>query len=118
MLAPALTAYTDTHHHHVEVSVHGPLATIDHGAALSAACLPLPAGYGLVVDLSSVTFVTDTGLRCLQDLATAARAAGSPIAFVCSELMLRAELVLADLDTLAPVLQALEQAYPLVGAAA
>jgi len=30
----------------------------------------------------------------------------------------RAELVLADLDTVAPVLQAPEQAYPLVGFAA
>jgi hypothetical protein len=37
---------------------------------------------------------------------------------VCSELIMRAELVLADLDTIAPVLQADEQAFPIVGYAA
>jgi hypothetical protein len=118
MLAPALTAHTDLHRHHVSVTVAGPLATADHGAALHAACFPLPPGYGLLVDLSSVTFVTDAGVQGLRELATEARVCGHPIAFVCAELILRAELVLADLDTLAPVLQAPEQAYPLVGFAA
>ena len=118
MLAPALTAFADTQRHHVSVSVAGPLATAEHGAALQTACLPLPPRYGLVVDLSAVTFVTDTGVNSLKELALATRDQGHPIAFVCSELMLRAELVLSDLDTIAPVLQAPEQAYPLVGFAA
>lgn len=118
MLAPALTAYTDTQRHHVSVAVHGPLATADHASALLAACDPLPPGYGLLVDLTGVTFVTDTGLRGLRDLAVSLSSAGHAIAFVCAELMLRAELILADLDTVAPVLQAAEQAYPLVGFAA
>lgn len=118
MLAPSLVAHADLHRHHVSVAVSGPLATVDHGAALQTACLPLPHGYGLIVDLSGVTFVTDTGLHGLKELARRTFAAGHSIAFVCSELMLRAELVLADLDTVAPVLQAPEQAYPLVGFAA
>ena len=118
MLAPALTAHTDLHRHHVSVTVAGPLATADHGAALHAACFPLPPGYGLLIDLSSVTFLTDAGLQGLREVATESRVTGHPIAFVCAELILRAELVLADLDTLAPVMQAAEQAYPLVGFAA
>ncbi|HAP78462.1 MAG TPA: hypothetical protein DCR14_20560 [Acidimicrobiaceae bacterium] len=118
MLAPELTAHTDTHRHHVAVGVSGPFATADHGAALHTACMPLPPGYGLVVDLSRVTVITDAGVNALKELAQRVRSAGQAVAFVCTELMLRAELVLADLDTVAPVLQAPEQAYPLVGFAA
>lgn len=118
MLAPSLTAHADLTRHHVAVSVHGPLATADHGAALRAACLPLPRTYGLLVNLSEVTVVTETGLQALRSLALDTVNAGHRLAFVCSELMLRAELVLADLDTLAPVVQAEEEAFPLVGWAA
>lgn len=118
MLAPALTAHTDTQNRHLDVSITGPLATSQHGAALQIACLPLPHGYGLIVDLSNVTFITDTGVDALKTLASTAKDAGHPIAFVCSELIMRAELVLADLDLLAPVLQAPEQALALVGRAA
>ena len=54
----------------------------------------------------------------LRDLAKAVAESGHRIAFVCSELILRSELILGDLDMLAPVLQADEQALPLVGFAA
>ena len=118
MLAPTLTTHTDTQNHHLRVSISGPLATNQHGAALQVTCLPLPHGYGLVVDLSQVTFITDTGVDGLKTLASTAKSAGNPVAFVCSELIMRAELVLADLDLLAPVLQAPEQALALVGRAA
>ena len=118
MLAPALTAHTDLLRHHVAVSVSGPLATDDHGAALIEACLPLPPTYGLLVNLSAVTVLTESGMRGLRALAKAAAETGHRVAFVCSELILRSELILADLDMLAPVLQADEQALPLVGYAA
>jgi anti-anti-sigma regulatory factor len=118
MLAPTLTAHTDLHRHHIVVAVHGPLTTADHGSALRTACLPLPPTYGLIVNLSEVTVITEAGLAALRGLAISTHAAGHRIAFVCNELLLRAELVLADLDTLAPVLQAEEQAFPLVGFAA
>ena len=118
MLAPALTAHTDLHRHHVAVSVAGPLATEDHAAALQAACLPLPRTYGLIVNLNGLTVITEAGLSGLRQLAAAVHAAGHSIAFVCSELIMRAELVLADLDSLAPVLQADELACSIVGYAA
>lgn len=118
MLAPSLTAHADLARHHVSVAVHGPLATADHGSALRLACLPLPRTYGLLVNLSAVTVLTETGLKALRSLALDAVGAGHRVAFVCSELMLRAELVLADLDTIVPVVQAEEEAFPLVGYAA
>lgn len=118
MLAPALTAHTDLHRHHVAVSVTGPLATAEHAASVNAACMPLPPTYGLLVNLSAVTVLTDAGLNGLRELAKTASAAGHRVAFVCSELIMRAELVLSDLDLFAPVLQADEQAFPLVGYAA
>jgi len=118
MLAPALTAHTDLRRHHVAVSVTGPLTTADHGAALFEACLPLPPTYGLMVNLSAVTILTETGMCGLRELARATVRTGHRVAFVCSELILRSELILGDLDVLAPVLQADEQAFPLVGYAA
>ena len=118
MLAPTFTAQADLHRHHVAVAVHGPLATQAHGDALLGACLPLPTTYGLIVNLSGITIVTDTGVRALRDLAEAVANAGHRIAFVCAELLLRAELLLADLDRSAPLLDAEERAWPLVGFAA
>ena len=118
MLAPTLTAHTDLHRHHVAVGVTGPLATADHTAALATACLPLPPTYGLLVNLSSVTILTEAGMSGLRDLAKRVTASGHQMAFVCSELIMRAELILGDLDMFAPVMQADEQALPLVGYAA
>lgn len=118
MLAPALTAHADMHRHHIAVSVSGPFTTEDHADALRAVCFPLPRTYGLIINLSAVTIITDAGLRGLRQLAQVVHAAGHSIAFVCSELIMRAELVLADLDTLAPVLQDDQQAYAIVGYAA
>jgi hypothetical protein len=46
------------------------------------------------------------------------RNAGHSVAFVCTELIMRAELILADLDTLAPVLEDDQHAFAIVGYAA
>lgn len=118
MLAPSLTAHADLVRHHIAVAVEGPLATADHGAALTTACLPLPRTYGLLVNLSGVTSLTQTGLEALRSIAHEAVRSGHRVAFVCTELMLRSELVLADLDTVAPVLPTEDDAAPLVGWAA
>jgi anti-anti-sigma regulatory factor len=118
MLAPSFTAHADLHRHHVAVAVHGPLATAAHGDALLGACMPLPSTYGLIVNLSGITIITDTGVRALRELAKAVTTAGHRIAFVCAELLLRADLLLADLDSSAPLLDAEENAWALVGFAA
>lgn len=118
MLAPALSAHTDLHRHHVVIAVTGPLTTPDHAAALQAACLPLPPTYGLLINLSAVTSLTEAGIDGLRQLAADVQASGHLIAFVCHDSVLRQGLLLAELDTIAPVLQAEEEAVPLVGYAA
>jgi anti-anti-sigma regulatory factor len=118
MLAPALTAHADMRRHHIAVSVSGPLTTEDHADALKAVCMPLPRTYGLIVNLSGVTVITEAGLKGLRQLAQVVRSAGHSVAFVCSELIMRAELILADLDTLAPVLEDDQHAFAIVGYAA
>lgn len=118
MLAPALSAHTDLLRHHVVIAVSGPLTTADHAAALAAACLPLPPTYGLLVNLSDITSVTETGIEGLRCLARSTQAEGHPIAFVCGRSVLREALLLAGLDAAAPVLAADELAAPLVGYAA
>jgi len=100
------------------IAVTGPLTTDDHAAALRAACLPLPPTYGLLINLSDVTSITEAGIEGLRALASTAKDDGHLIAFVCSRSMLREALLLAELDSIAPVLEADEQAAPLVGYAA
>jgi len=118
MLAPELTTRTDEQRRHTTMTVTGPIATADHGAAILAACAQIPTDHSLVVNLSAVTFLTETGVRALRHLAHSVSATGRSVAFVCAELILRAELLLGDLDLLAPVLQADEQAFAVIDRAA
>ncbi len=98
--------------------MNGPLTTEDHAAALTAACLPLPPTYGLLINLSEVTSITESGIAGLRLLADAAHDGGHLIAFVCSKSILREALILMELDSVAPLLEADEDAIPLVGYAA
>jgi anti-anti-sigma regulatory factor len=118
MLVPTITAHTDPAHRIVSVSVSGPLLTVEHAAALLQACGGVAQWNGLLIDLSGVTAISDTGVRALRDRAHASALTGQRLAFVCSELLLRAELVLADLDTLAPVLASSDDALVLAAMAA
>jgi anti-anti-sigma regulatory factor len=118
MLSPTLTAHTDTFRHVTMVGVSGPIVNRKHAASIRNTCLIGPPAYGLVVNLSTVSLIAEVGLEALREIAQTCKARGQQVVFVCSELMMRSELILADLDTLAPVLQSEEQAVPLVGAAA
>lgn len=118
MLAPELSTKVHSQHGHITLRVVGPLATAEHASALLAACLDLDDGRALVVNLSGITILTETGVRGLRDLARTMTADGRTVVFVCAELILRAELLLGDLDRLAPVLQADEQAVAVVSRAA
>jgi anti-anti-sigma regulatory factor len=118
MYSPTLTAHTDTFRHLIMVGVSGPIVNRDQAASIRSTCLTGPPSYGLVVNLSAVSLIAEVGMDALRDIATTCNERGQQVVFVCSELMMRSELILADLDTLAPVLQSEEQAVPLVGAAA
>ena len=118
MLTPILTAHTDTFRHVTVISVSGPIVNSEQATSIRSTCLIGPSSYGLVINLTGVSLLAEVGLDALREVAKVFTARGQQLVFVCSELMLRSELLLADLDTLAPVLQSEEQAVPLVHAAA
>jgi anti-anti-sigma regulatory factor len=100
------------------VSVAGPIVNREQAMSIRSACLIGPPSYGLVINLSGVSLLAEVGIEALRDVARICADRGQQLVFVCTELMLRSELILADLDTLAPVLQSEEQAVPLVSIAA
>ena len=118
MLTPILTAHTDTSRHLTMISVAGPIVNREQAMSIRSTCLIGPQSYGLVINLSGVSLIAEVGLDALRDVARTCSERGQQLVFVCAELMLRSELILADLDTLAPVLQSEEQAIPLVSVAA
>ena len=118
MLTPILTAHTDTFRHVTMISVAGPIVNHEQATSISSTCLIGPQSYGLVINLTGVSLIAEVGLDALREVARICAERGQQLVFVCAELMLRSELLLADLDTLAPVLQSEEQAVPLVSVAA
>ena len=118
MLTPILTAHTDTFRHVTMIAVAGPIINREQATSIRSTCLIGPTSYGLVINLSGVSLIAEVGLDALREVARTCTERGQQLVFVCSELMLRSELILADLDMLAPVLQSEEQALPLVSMAA
>lgn len=113
MLAPTIHHRSDPEHHLESIDVHGPFTTSDHVAALATVGSTLAAGAAgsaLVVNLTAVSAISEVGVDGLRSLARQCAADGRQLIFVCADEMMRSELVLADLDTLAPVVAADEQA--------
>ncbi len=100
------------------ISIAGPIINREQATSISSTCLIGPPSYGLVINLTGVSLLAEVGLDALREVAGVCAERGQQLVFVCSELMMRSELILADLDTLAPVLPSEEQAVPLVVAAA
>jgi anti-anti-sigma regulatory factor len=100
------------------IAVAGSIINREQAATILSTCLIGPPTYGLVINLTGVSLLTEVGLDALREVARVCADRQQQLAFVCSELILRSELILADLDMLAPVLQSEEQAVPLAGAAA
>lgn len=118
MLTPILTAHTDTYRHVTMIAVSGPIINREQAASIRSTCLIGPTSYGLVINLSGVSLIAEVALDALREVARTCAERSQQLVFVCSELMLRSELILADLDMLAPVLPSEEQAVPLVSVAA
>ena len=118
MLSPILIASTDTTRRLLVMTVEGPMIDPDHVDALRMVLPVVPAGYSLIVDLSGVSSFSDTAVEALRAVALEAAEQGQVMIVVCGDIERRTELVLADLDTLVPVVAAVEQALPLTQAAA
>jgi hypothetical protein len=118
MLSPILIASTDTTRQLLVMTVEGPMVDPDHVEALRMVLPAVPAGHSLIVDLSGASAFSDASLAALRSVAREAVDQGLVMIVVCGDLERRTELVLADLDTLVPVVEAVEQALPLTQAAA
>jgi len=118
VLTPTLTAHTDTYRHLTMISVMGPIINREQALSIRSTCLIGPPSYGMIINVSGVSLIAEVGLDALRDVAKTCKERGQQLVFVCTELMLRSELILADLDTLAPVLQSEDEAVPLVSIAA
>jgi len=100
------------------ISVAGPIINREQALSIRSTCLIGPPSYGMIINVSGVSLIAEVGLDALRDVAKTCAERGQQLVFVCTELMLRSELILADLDTLAPVLQSEDEAVPLVSIAA
>jgi anti-anti-sigma regulatory factor len=117
-LTPILTAHTDTSQRVTTIAIAGPIISRDQAETICSACLIGSPTDGLVINLTGVSLLAEVGLEALRSVANTCASRRQPLVFVCSELMLRSELILADLDTLAPVVQFEEEALTLLTPAA
>ena len=116
MLTPILTAHTDTSRHLTMISVAGPIINREQAASIRSTCLigPPTVRPGHQPHRACRCSPKSASRRFAKSPGVCADR-GQQLVFVCSELMLRSELILADLDTLAPGAASEEQAVPLVG---
>ena len=117
MLSPILVASTDARHQLLVMTVGGPMEDPDHVEGLRAVLAVVPSGYRLIVDLTEVVSFSADTIETLRSIARDAVEHGITMIVVCGDLAHRTELVLADLDTLVPVVEAVELALPITRAA-
>ena len=117
MLSPILVASTDPARHVAIMTVEGPLGDPRHTDSLRQALPALPLGYGFVIDLSAAWGLSEDSIEGLRNIARDATRSGQQVIFVCTDIEHRATLVVAGLDSLAPVVGTVEDAIPLVQAA-
>ncbi len=118
MLSPVLCSRTDATLGAVILTVSGPLTTSDHIAGLQHTLGGVPRGFSLIIEMDEMTTLSTAGLRGLRELAGAATSEGVWMIIVSESLDVRANLILSDLDSLAPILHNLAQARQIVAAAA
>ena len=102
----------------VIATVSGALTSCDEIDALRHTLDTVPSGYSLVIELDAMTTLSAASLGCLRDLALMATRHGTRLILVSESLDVRANLILADLDSLAPVLHSMAQAGHIIAAAA
>jgi len=118
MSEPVFCLRTDAQLGMVIATISGTLSTCDQINQLTHTLDDVPRGYSLIIELDAMTTLTAQSIGCLRNLAMAATRDGVRMILVSESLDVRANLVLADLDSLAPVLHNLTQASQVVAAAA
>ena len=118
MHAPILCTRTDRGDGTVVLTVSGPLTSCDDVDTLKRSLRGIPVGDSLVIELDAMTTLSASSLGCLRDMARDALRQGVRLILVSESIDVRANLVLADLDSLAPVMHSLAQANQIIAAAA
>jgi anti-anti-sigma regulatory factor len=117
MPSPLLVASTDAARKLVVLTVEGSLSDAELVETMRLVLPAVPAGHSVIIDLSETTALGQHAITALRSVAADAARLGVTLIIVCDDLARRSELVLADLDTLVPVVEALEHALPLTRAA-
>ncbi|MCU1394527.1 MAG: hypothetical protein JWM34_2955 [Ilumatobacteraceae bacterium] len=118
MSEPVFCIRTDQQLGMVVATISGVINTCEQIDTLQHMLDDVPRGYSLIIELDAMTTLSAQSLGCLRSLAMAATREGVRLILVSESLDVRANLVLADLDSLAPVLHNLTQAGQVVAAAA
>jgi len=111
-------ASTDPDRRLLVLTVEGDASSASELEPLRLVLPAVPAEHALLVDLSEAGPLDRSCIDVLRDVAREAVTLGLTMIVVCADLARRTELILADLDTLVPVVAAIEQAVPLTRAAA
>jgi hypothetical protein len=117
MNAPLLVASTDDARRLVVMTFEGTVVDAADVEPLRMVLPVMPVDHSLIVDLSHVAAVTPAAVEALRGVAVDAAADGETVVVVCADLERRMALVVADLDTVAPVVASVDQAIPLTRAA-
>ena len=115
---PVLCVRTDQTMGAVILTVSGPLTSGEHISTLQHALDEIPDGYSLIIELDDMTTLSTAGLAGMRQLAASAGNLGVRLVLVSQSIDVRANLILSDLDSLAPVLHNLAQARQIVALAA
>ncbi len=118
MIAPLLCTRVDRQYGAMILTVSGLLTSCEHIDTMTQAMRDVPTGYSLIIELDAMTTLSAKSLGCLRDMALDATTQGIRLILVSESIDVRANLVLADLDSLAPVLHNLAQALQILAAAA
>ncbi|MEX0848469.1 MAG: STAS domain-containing protein [Ilumatobacteraceae bacterium] len=118
MSSPLIVASTDATRQLVMLTVEGSLSDAEQVESLRLVLPVVPAGHSFILDLSETTELGQQAIQALRSVARDAAGLGVQMIIVCGDLVRRSELVLADIDSLVPVVEALEHALPLTRAAA
>ena len=113
MISPILIASTDVDRRVVVMTATGPMTAPADVESLRTVMHAVPDGYGMIVDLSGVDELGDSSLATLCSIADEAADAGIAMIVVCADGTHRTAMISAGVMSVAPIVNAIEHAFPL-----
>jgi len=113
MISPILIASTDVDRRVVVMTATGPMTAPVDVESLRTVMHAVPDGYGMIVDLSGVDELSATSLETLCSIAGEAADSGVAMVVVCGDSAHRTAMISAGVMSVAPIVTAIEDAFPL-----